>query len=454
MKITSISTAAWLLAGWAASVSCSDNANHSQPRADAAAVSDSGNAGADASSTATHDAAPAGSDAAMRTDAATAAGDAAVPADATTAPVDASMDGSTAGAKKWWEAATWTRLSWLPSACVVAVLDDPSQIPPLQWEPLALANLMGATPVAPAGWTYYNYQELADGSSRISGTVSSERIVEVRDKAGASVFAYKSNCVEDDLASTSRGVCVHFGFRNDDRGAVACGDLRNPKPMLEIPRFGFVYASSDELIMIKTDRDDRRVFIVDVSNASVHDTKLTASFKRAAAHDHDAFTIQLTSAPPNRGIIYNWDGATGYKMIRDPAPLGVINVHAAAGQLVWTETEVDGLRTGTSIYRAPWPPSGAMLNAALVYKTNVSAIYDESALAAGQLAIKGSDRIELITLDDAKRRTVSVGSRWNVSSIYLNDRSLVITLVDRASASKYVSFRANLSDVLALPADL
>ena len=106
---------------------------------------------------------------------------------------------------------------------------------------------------------------------------------------------------------------------------------------------------------------------------------------------YEAFTIYYTSTNPSRGAIFHWDGATGYDLIWDPSPgpLGVFNVHAADGLLVWTETELVGTPTksGTSIYRAPWPPTDATLDATLVRKTDLVTARHRSLLAAGQIAI-------------------------------------------------------------------
>jgi len=158
---------------------------------------------------------------------------------------------------------------------------------------------------------------------------------------------------------------------------------------------------------------------------------------------------------PWRGILFHWDGATGYETVWDPLPLGVVNLHAAAGELVWTETEVSPTKTGTSIYRAPWPPSGA-LAPALVRKIEVPPSTGWSALGAGQIAFHMTNRIELIGLADAARHTVSMTDVWQATGrhVTLNERHLVVQMFEKADSDQHVvSFRAKLSDVLALPAD-
>lgn len=76
-----------------------------------------------------------------------------------------------------------------------------------------------------------------------------------------------------------------------------------------------------------------------------------------------------------------------------------------------------------------------------------------SALGAGQLALQGNDRINMVQLDNGAHRTVLVGDPWNTSDVFLNERSLIIVIWADPNTNKHVSVRVKLSDVLALPAD-
>ena len=449
MSVISTSTAAYLLVGWVAASlgACSNDGGRTPPQHDAEV--DAGGTGNDAGAAAKGDAS-ATQDAAGRADAAVARVDAGADASA-----DASVDASTAGARMWWESASLTQVSWAPGDCVISVLDDPSQIPPLKWEPLALGNLTGETPVIPAAWTRYRYRELAGGNSWMLGVVADWTVVEVRSPAGEALYGFKTQgCSADAVARTSRGVCVHFSSREADLGALACGDLHRPEPLIEIPKHGFLHASSEEVTVIEVD-GDHKVLFVDLRDERVIETTAVHSFSEATAHGRDAFTLNLAQGPVNsyRGVIYRWDGASGYEMVWDPMTLGVVNVHALDGELVWTETELGSPKTGTSIYRAPWPPAGATLDPTLVRKLDQVSFEGMSVLAAGQLAIRGSNRIDLVDLNNGARRTVFVGARWSASNTFLNERSLVLWLFDKPDINAYLSFRVNLSDVLSLPAD-
>jgi len=447
MNVRSISAAAYLLVGWGAASlgACSNDGGRTPPQHDAEV--DAGSTGNDAGAAANGDAS-ATHDAAGRADAAVARVDAGADASA-----DASVDASTEVARMWWESASMTQVSWAPGNCVISVLDDPSQIPPLKWEPLALGNLTGETPVVPMTWTRYRYRELSDGNSWMLGDVADWSVVEVRSPGGEALFGFKTQgCSASGVARTSRGVCVHFSSHEAGRGALACGDLHRPDALIEVPKHGFLYASSEEVTVIEVD-GDHKVLIVDLRDERVIETT-AVSFSEATAHGRDAFTLNLVQDPANshRGVIFRWNGASGYEMVWDPMTLGVVNVHALDGELVWTETELGSPKTGTSIYRAPWPPA-ATLDRTLVRKLDQVSFEGRSVLAAGQLAIRGSNRIDLVDLDNGARRTVFVGARWSASNTFLNERSLVLWLFDKPDLNAYVSFRADLSDVLALPVD-
>lgn len=375
---------------------------------------------------------------------------------------DAGDDAAVTGDPRWWENGSWTPLTWVPTGCEISVLEDPSVIPALQWEPLSLGNLTGAVPVIPEGWTWFGYAELADGTRFWQGRVVGEKVEEIiaaSDPSGTPVFGLKGASCIPEFSSTSRGVCGHFSPGDGEDGVVACGDFRKPSVTVEIPRTGFTAASTDDLVLIGRGWA-HSVYIVDVTDGTFDEAEpapgQSLGYRKATAQGRDAFAIYAMT-PPSRGAIFHRDGSSLFDWLWEVTDTRyeVVNLHATAGYLVWTETELVGetTKTGTSIYRAPWPPSGATLAPSLIRKIDLITTSHITTMAAGQLALRKQDRIEFIDIDSGSRHTVQMGDRWNASHMFLNDRSLVIRMFDSPDVSKYVSFRADLTDVLALPAD-
>jgi len=381
------------------------------------------------------------------------------PADAGSAP-DANVDAGTgeldAGATEWWERASFVPVDWSPGECGVSVVTEPEMIGTLDWTPMMLGDLAGETPVVPLG---HFYAELADGTSWTAGWLpSGESVVAVRDPNGAPLLGFKQQTgCQFQLARTDRGLCALFLLSPNEPAALACGDLLAPDPLFELAEGGFIVANSDELLLVRGGFG-HDIRVIDLSDDSVTVTTVAGhSYGAATASGREAFVIYQSSEPvPWRGILFGWNGAAGYEPLHDPLPLGIVNVHTDGDELVWTEAEVRMPRTGTSIYRAALPLPAGSLAPMLVREIDLPAQDNWSALGAGYLAIQIAIRIELIRITDGERRRIEVAEPWLVTGQqpFINERTLGFQLFDKNdSEQRWVTFRANLSDVLALPSD-
>jgi hypothetical protein len=209
------------------------------------------------------------------------------------------------------------------------VLQDPSVIKPLQWKPFAMGALAGETPVVPAD---HYYSELPDGTNWTSGPNESGRmVVAVRDANNAPLLGLMPSC-NFDIVRTRRGLCVFVLGVVGDQGALACGDLLKPDPFVELQHSRYPAAAGDELVIMGHESSNGQYF-VDMRDGSVTSTLVPGVAGHGyggatAVHGRNVFAIYTNSESGfGRGVLFAWDGSTGYTELWDPRPLGAVNLH-------------------------------------------------------------------------------------------------------------------------------
>lgn len=359
---------------------------------------------------------------------------------------------SDADAGRWWAGAGWRSADWGPGMCQVSVLADPSVIQPLQWRPFEMGALVGETPVVPAG---HYYTELPDGTNWTTGqNESGQLVVAVRDANNAALFGFMPGC-SFDIVRTRRGLCVFVLAFTGEPAALACGDLLAPDPFVEFERSRYPTATGDALVIVGHESDHGQ-YVVDMRDGSVSSTLVPGvpghGHTATAVHGRNVFAIYDNSG----GVIFAWDGSTGYTELRDPRPLGAVNLHTDGNQLIWTESELMMPFTGASIYKAPLPASSESLTPTLVRKLKYPPTPDYSTLGAGYLAIHDLSGVQLVRIADGAHWSIPTPEPWSKkgSRPFINERTLGFHLFDGTDTKqRWVTFRAKLSDVLALPSD-
>ena len=247
----------------------------------------------------------------------------------------------------------------------------------------------------------------------------------------------------------------------DEPSAVACGDLLAPAPLVEFESGGVIEAASDELVLVQGGTANHQVDIIDVSEGSVTATMVPASgFREVAAHGRDVFAVydRSESMTSSRGFLFGWDGADDYAELHDATPLQVVNVQVDGTNLVWTETVLEVEFSTTDIYRAALPVSAGALSPVFVRTVEGRANTGSATLGAGLLVREAAREIEieLVRIADGARWQLDWPEPWQVTGDrpFINERSLGFQLFDTNDLDQtWVTFRAKLADVLALPSD-